>query len=209
MSNNLSEFHDMPKIQSPFRREMRDGAYIVTPEIEPGFEWVFTDPTVQAIEKLDGTNVSVVMEAGHLKVLANRKNLIPFDTLDTNRFIQGVRNWIDRGNALPANGQHFGELMGPHIQQNFLELDRPIWFPLDYLKEKASYRSYHKYPKTYDNISAWFKDGLFSLMYQRFHEAQKRAPEGIVFWHPDGRWAKLRRDMFDWWTGPRHGGEGE
>ena len=110
MSNNLSEFHDMPKIQSPFRREMRDGAYIVTPEIEPGFEWVFTDPTVQA-----------------------------------------------------------GELMGPHIQQNFLELDRPIWFPLDYLKEKASYRSYHKYPKTFENISAWFKDGLFSLMYQRFH----------------------------------------
>lgn len=157
---------------------MRDGAYIVTPEIEPGFEWVFTDPTVQAIEKLDGTNVSVVMEDGQLKVLANRKNLIPFDTLDTNRFIQGVRHWIDRGNTLPANGQHFGELMGPHIQQ------KTSWnwivrfgFPLDYLKEKASYRSYHKYPKTYDNISAWFKDGLFSLMYQRFHEAQKR-PRG-------------------------------
>jgi hypothetical protein len=28
--------------------------------------------------------------------------------------------------------------------------------------------------------------------------------EGIVFTHPDGRMAKLRRDMFDWFTGRRH-----
>jgi hypothetical protein len=209
LEEKLVEFFDMPKIQSPFRRETRDGAYIVTPTIEPGFEWVFEDPAVLAIEKLDGTNVSVVMREGRLEALANRKNLIASDTLDVNRFIQGVRNWIDRGNTLPVDGQHFGELMGPHIQQNFLELDRPIWFPFDYLKEKASYRSYHKYPKTFENISAWFKDGLFSLMYQRFHTSVKRPPEGVVFWHPSKGWAKLRRDMFDWWDGPRHHGEGE
>ncbi len=28
--------------------------------------------------------------------------------------------------------------------------------------------------------------------------------EGIVFTHPDGRMAKLRRDMFDWFKGRRH-----
>ena len=70
------EFFDMPKIQSPFRRETRDGAYIVTPTIEPGFEWVFEDPAVLAIEKLDGTNVSVVMREGRLAALAHRTNLI-------------------------------------------------------------------------------------------------------------------------------------
>jgi hypothetical protein len=29
--------------------------------------------------------------------------------------------------------------------------------------------------------------------------------EGLVFCHPDGRMAKLRRDMFDWYKVPRHG----
>ncbi|MBL8024663.1 MAG: hypothetical protein JNK54_10375 [Elusimicrobia bacterium] len=201
------EFRDMSKIESPFRREMRDGVYVVTSVIEPGFEWVFTDPDVLAIEKLDGTNASIVMNAGRLVGLTNRKNICPSDTLDVNRFIQGVRHWIERGNHLPAEGQHFGELMGPQVQTNFLELDRSLWIPFDYLKEKASYRSYHKYPKTYENISAWFKDGLFSLMYQRFHKGQKRSPEGIVFFHPAHGLAKLRRDMFDWWDGPRHPGE--
>ena len=28
--------------------------------------------------------------------------------------------------------------------------------------------------------------------------------EGVVFTHPDGRMAKLRKDMFDWHKGPRH-----
>lgn len=28
--------------------------------------------------------------------------------------------------------------------------------------------------------------------------------EGIVFTHPDGRFAKLRKDMFPWFSGPRY-----
>ena len=28
--------------------------------------------------------------------------------------------------------------------------------------------------------------------------------EGIVFTHPDGRMAKLRKDMFPWFVGRRH-----
>ena len=28
--------------------------------------------------------------------------------------------------------------------------------------------------------------------------------EGIVFTHPDGRMAKLRKDMFPWYSGFRH-----
>ena len=31
--------------------------------------------------------------------------------------------------------------------------------------------------------------------------------EGVVFTHPDGRMAKLRKDMFPWYTGKRHGGK--
>ena len=51
---------DMPKLESPFVRTLLpNGDYIVTPEISPGYEWVFEDESVMAIEKLHGTNVSV------------------------------------------------------------------------------------------------------------------------------------------------------
>lgn len=200
---------DMPKILSPFKREIRDGIYVVTPQIEEGYEWVFTDPSVKAVEKLDGTNVSIIMNAGKVVGLWNRQNPQVFDTLNTNRFIEGIRNCPNLGHALAKDGQHFGELMGPHVQTNFLELEKPTWFPFTYLQEKASYKSFHKYEKTFDNISSWFKDHIFSLMSARLHEGDKRFPEGIVFTHPDGRMAKLRRDMFDWYKGRRHGFSGK
>ena len=28
--------------------------------------------------------------------------------------------------------------------------------------------------------------------------------EGVIFTHPDGRMAKLRRDMFEWFKGAKH-----
>ncbi|MEE9214805.1 MAG: RNA ligase family protein [Thermodesulfobacteriota bacterium] len=194
---------DMPKLLSPFKREWRDSIYVVTPTIEEGYNWVFEDPTVMAVEKLDGTNVSVVMNGGQLVGLWNRTQPQMFDTLSNNRYIEGVRNCPNLGHALAKDGQHFGELMGPKIQKNFLKLDETRWYPFEYLKEKATYRSYHKYPKTFENISNWFKTDLFSLVYQRKH-SDKVPPEGIVFHHPDGRMAKLRRDMFDWYEGKRH-----
>jgi len=52
------KIRDMPKIESPFIRKEIDGNYIVTPEIAEGYEWVFEDDSVMAIEKLHGTNVS-------------------------------------------------------------------------------------------------------------------------------------------------------
>ena len=55
---------DMPKLKSPYIREKNENKdYVVTQEIDPDFEWVFTDPLVQAHEKLDGTNVSIVWSA--------------------------------------------------------------------------------------------------------------------------------------------------
>jgi len=194
---------DMPKLLSPFKREWKDGIYVVTPQIEEDYDWVFNDPNVMAVEKLDGINVSVIMNGGKLIGLWNRTQPQMFDTLCTNRYIEGVRNCPNLGHALAKDGQHFGELMGPNVQKNFLKLDKPVWYPFEYLKEKATYRSFHKYPKTFENISKWFQIDLFSLMYQRLHN-DKVFPEGIVFHHPDGRMAKLRRDMFDWYEGKRY-----
>jgi hypothetical protein len=196
---------DMPKLLSVFKREYINGAYVVTPEIDPDCAWVFTDPSVLAVEKLDGTNVSAVMNNGTLVGLYNRTTPIEFSTLHTNQYIEGIRHCPNLGHALANNGHHFGELMGPKIQKNFLKLEENVWFPFSYLREKFAYKSFHKYPKTFENISSWFQNDLFSLVYQKYH-GEKIQPEGIVFHHPDGRMAKLRRDMFDWYTGHRHGG---
>lgn len=196
--------NDMPKISSPFVREIINGQYVVTPQITPGYEWVFEDPGVMAVEKLDGTNVSIHMDQGVLVGLRNRTNVIEHGTLSNNRFIKGVRFAYERGYVPCQTGQHFGELMGPKIQGNFLKLEAHLWLPFSHLQKVATYRSFHNYPKTFENISNWFKNNLFSLMYARLHNGEKVKPEGIVFTHPDGRMAKLRRDMFDWFEGRRH-----
>jgi len=201
---------DMPKLESPFVRVTTEGGrYIVTPEIAEGYEWVFADPDVLCTEKIDGANVSIMLRGGELCGLWNRTNQKPIGTLDGHMFIMGVRAAHERGRVLPlGDGQHFGELMGPKIQGNFLGLDAPMWFPFDYLRRKFSYRSFHQHPKAFEGLSSWFKDGLFSLVYQHYHEGERVPPEGVVFYQPStGRMAKLRRDMFDWYQGKRHGGD--
>ena len=51
---------DMPKLQSPYLRERVEinGKlhYVVTDKIDPDYLWVFEDPEVFIMEKLDGTS---------------------------------------------------------------------------------------------------------------------------------------------------------
>ena len=185
------EITDMPKLQSPFVRVHTSEGFVVTPEIEPGYDWVFTDADVMAIEKLDGTNVSILMEDGMVKGVWNRTTRIPF---------------FNRGKRLIIDGQHFGELIGTKINGNPYLLDEPIWIPFEtYSAKKLRYKSWGKYPTTFDAISKWF-EGLQSLFTSMRGDPTTYA-EGIVFTlrTDDGvKYAKLRRDMFDWFSGRRH-----
>ena len=91
--------------------------------------------------------------------------------------------------------------MGPKVQRNFLELDRPEWFPFEYLTNKFCYKSWGRYPKDFDTISKWFQNDLFSLMYVKYH-GKKVPPEGVVFYQPSTGWmSKLRMSMWDWYKG--------
>lgn len=200
---------DMPKLQSPFVRVSKviNGRqeYVVIPEIAEGYEWVFNDPSVRAVEKLDGTNVSIVVENGLVRRIFNR-------TTELNVFgghpaITALINSAERGYLPKNDGQFFGEAIGGKIQANPLNLTSPLWFPFHRAFDKLSYKSWGKYPKTFDSISEWFKDGLVSLaweMYGNKKPEDKVFAEGVIFTHPDGRMAKLRRDMFDWYTDKRH-----
>ena len=88
---------DMPKLESPFVRKVIDGQYIVTPEIAEGYEWVFDDENTIATEKLDGTNVSIVIEGGRITRIFNRTSEILFFNKGKTHIVMGVLESFQRG----------------------------------------------------------------------------------------------------------------
>lgn len=195
---------DFPKIKSPFIRHHIDGHYFCTPEIEPGYEWVFTEPGVKAVDKLHGTNICLVFDDGKLLHVDNRSTRIlesPEIRLglptSLSRVLQGVLVAFERG-WLPKDikGRIYGELVGPTINGNLHRLDKHHFVPFDYLKASHHWKSWARgdYPKDYQTIKDWFKE-LPSLFAKKIAKQDVLA-EGLVFHHLDGRMAKLRRDMF-------------
>lgn len=192
---------DMPKLYSPFVRKKTTDGYFVTEEIAEGFSWVFTDPTVKAVEKLNGTNVSINIQNGVIMGIWNRTTKIPFFNRGKEFIIDAIREAYSRKyTEFLADGQHFGECLGPKIQGNPYKLDKPLWVPFSRLQEKYFYKSWGRYPKTFEAISEWLKD----LMPLYGRHTKSDYAEGVVFTHQDGRMAKLRCDMYDWYEGKGH-----
>lgn len=206
------KIQDFPKLESPCVRKIdKDGDYVVTTKIAEGYEWVFEgkEDEVLCTEKLDGTDVSIVIENGIIVSIWNRTNRIPFFCKGSMHIIEGVIEAFERGYTDLPDGQYFGEVIGPKLNGNPYKLDKHIWIPFDtYCREHLAYKSWHKYPKTFENIKNWFftdiKDGgIFSLLMRKRGIVQK--PEGLVFHNlKTGQMAKLRLDMFKEFKGKRH-----
>ena len=195
----------MPKLESPFIRKTIDGNYVVTPEINPDYNWVFEEPAVKAIEKIDGTNVSIVVEKGEVTQIYNRTTRIRF--WSGSPIVQCLLNSAEKGWLKFRDGQYFGEAVGEKIQANPLNLAKRLFIPFELAESKLMYTSFYEHDRTFENWQSWFKDYLFSLMARKYavDKEKKVFAEGVVFYHPDGiRMAKLRRDMFDWFEGRRH-----
>ena len=193
----------MPKLHSPFVRD-KESNYCVINEIAEGYEWVFEDESVMAVEKLHGTNVSILIEGGVLTGIWNRTERLPFFNKGKKFIIDGLLNSFERGyiSMLP-DGQHFGELIGPKVNGNPYKLKECLWIPFEtYGQKRLKYKSWGKYPKDFENISEWFKELM--PLFCRSKGDDDGFVEGVVFTHPDGRMAKLRVDMFDWYKGMRH-----
>jgi hypothetical protein len=219
---------DFPKLHCPFIRKLfpvnveqwkKEGAalnlrepevYLVVEQVNPGYEWVFEDPETFAVEKLNGTNVKILTENGRLVALQNRLNVIdPLQIMKGKAFIvEGIFRSIAKGYVL-ENGEQCGELIGPKVNGNPLKLDYHEWYPFDKALEHLRYKSFHEHDRTFDNWSAWFKDGLLSRHYAK-RASKLNLPndvmaEGVVFYNlkrkAEGKtWmSKLRRDMFDWY----------
>ena len=200
---------NMPKIECPFEREMIDGAYVVTPKIRKGFEWVFEDDSVMAIEKLHGTCVSIIIENGLVTSVFNRTQRVHFINKGKAWIIQGINNSKQRGYLdLLEDGQHFGELIGPNISsikgnKNCYNLKDYLWIPFKtYSQKSLQYTSWGKYPKTFESMEEWMK--TLMPLFNRKRGNDDGFVEGVVFTHKDGRMAKLRRDMYPWYRKERH-----
>jgi len=219
---------DFPKIQCPFIRQTfkvnkeqwrRHGAklnlrtpevYLVVERVNPGYEWVFEDDDTIAVEKLNGSNVKILTKEGRLIALQNRLNVIdPLQVIKGKTFIvEGIFRSIGKGYVQP-DGEQAGELIGPKVQGNPYRLDMHEWYPFEKTVTALSYRSFHEHERTFNNWSAWFKNGLISRFYTKrspkAEQGEKVMAEGIVFYNlkrkAEGRiWmAKLRRDMFPWY----------
>lgn len=199
------EVKRFPKVKSPFKRqEDENGDYVVYDEINDGFEWVFENDDVIAVEKLDGTNCAVKIEHvpdDHNNIEAwTRHGYEPFQKAEPygqtphQYIVRAMQNSLRRGYLDNLqDGVHYGESVGPDFQGNPHELDENLFIPFSWLKDKCSYNSWGKYPKNFDTIKGWFEDDLFSLFASRMHgmslddASVKNGTfvEGLMFLHPD------------------------
>ncbi|MFA6073924.1 MAG: RNA ligase family protein [Candidatus Woesearchaeota archaeon] len=203
---------DMPKLESPFIREIINGDYVVTDKITEGCEWVFEgdEKDVLCTEKLNGTDVSIIIENGKITRIFNRTNEIPFFNKGHSFIIEAILKSYERGYCDFTDGQYFGEVCGPKLNGNPLQLTEHLWIPFNsYVREHLSYKSFHKYPKTFENLKKWLLSpiedgGIFSLYLKKRGIDGK--PEGVVFHNlKTGQMCKLRIDMFSDFKGKRHG----
>jgi len=183
----------MEKIPTVFERGSN---FKVVDKIREGCEWVF-DGEGSATEKLDGTNVRLTVRAGTCVRLEKRRNPSKRQKqagikdgwyVDADEFgsedkwiYEAMRNtdvtdWPD--------GEHSAEALGPSIQGNTLGLDKHLCVPFNLVIP-----SFAKIKRTYGGLQT----GLLEL--ESLYSPQHLA-EGIVFHHPDGRRAKIKRKDF-------------
>lgn len=197
----------MEKLQSPYKREPREingkNHYVVKEDIDLDYMWVFEDPEVYAMEKLDGTNVSVLKEKGEIIEVWNRKNLVSKleepPTKDFTHVTDGITYSMEEVKKCP-DGQSFGELIGIGIQKNPMDIPEKRWVPFNtFGKDNLVYDEWKDVEKNFSAISEFMKN-LKSKYYALNHDGKEEYAEGIILYRPStGELAKLRRNMYDWW----------
>lgn len=186
----------MRKVPCLFVREF-EGKRItrITPEVTPGCEWVLAGEG-DAYVKRDGTACAVIGGVLHRRYDAKRGKTPPPDAVPCDPEPDPITghwpHWLPVESGKPADRWYseawqrlpFGavngtyELCGPHFQANPEGLDRDMFIKHD--SEPVSH--------------AWARE---SISFGNLRDLMRAwAHEGIVFHHPDGRMAKIRRADF-------------
>lgn len=161
-----------------------------------GCEWVFGGEG-RATEKVDGTNIRLTIRSGQLVRVEKRRNpskvqkqqgIIDGWYVDADEYAKEDK-WIyeaARNTDIShwPEGEHSAEALGPSIQGNPLGLEKHLCLPFN-----MEAPVYENVPTTYEGLAALLKslESLFS---------PGNLAEGIVFHHPDGRRAKIKRKDF-------------
>ena len=183
----------MEKIPTIFNR---GPDFKVTEQVREGCEWVFAGEGI-ATEKLDGTNVRLTIRAGQCVRLEKRRNPSKKQKqlgikdgwyVDADEFSKEDK-WIFEAmgntdlNQWP-DGEHSAEALGPRIQGNPLGLEQHICVPFNLAIP------------TFDELDRSFGGLKQALNELESKYSPKNLAEGIVFHHPDGRRAKIKRKDF-------------
>lgn len=183
----------MEKIPTLFER---DDHFKVVDRPRAECAWVFNGEGTPT-EKLDGTNIRLTVRSGHLVRVEKRRNpskvqkqqgIVDGWYVDTDEhgaddkwILAAARNTDVSG---WEDGEHACEALGPRIQGNPLELDDYLCVPFN-----VEVPVFENVPRGYDGLRAYL-----STLESRF--APSHPAEGIVFHHPDGRRAKIKRKDF-------------
>lgn len=183
----------MEKIPTIFERDER---FAVTAGPRPGCEWVFAGEG-KATEKLDGTNIRLTVRTRTVVRVEKRRN--PSTVQKHQGIVDGwyvdadphgaEDKWVFEAVAGTStdgwpDGEHPGEALGPRIQGNPLALDRHLVVPFN-----LEIPAYEDVPRSFDGLLR-----LLARLDSKF--APGHTAEGIVFHHPDGRRAKIKRKDF-------------
>ena len=168
-----------------------DDNFRMTTKPNPACQWVF-DGDGFAIEKLDGTNVRITTRCGTKVRVEQRRNpsktekrcgiVDPWYIDATDKWVLDAAACTDTTNWY--DGEHCTEAIGPKIQGNPLGLPRRVCVAFN-LGESPML----EVERTYLGLRSFLTS--FNSRY-----APGQLGEGIVFHHPDGRRAKIRRKDF-------------
>lgn len=183
----------MEKIPTIFDRGEK---FKVIDKVREGCEWVFNGEGAST-EKLDGMNVRLTIRANQCVRLEKRRN--PSKVQKQNGIIDSwyvdadqsskEDKWIYEAvensdfSSWP-DGEHSCEALGPKIQGNPLGLEQHICVPFN-----IAIPLFEEIPRSFSGL----KDALCTLE-SKF--SPNHLVEGIVFHHPDGRRAKIKRKDF-------------
>lgn len=190
----------MKKIPTIFDRDWEGNRGVIDKPTE-GCEWVFNGEGI-ATEKIDGTNIKIKIKDGLIIHVWKRKNPNRQEKaegkepcyVDANReepqdkhIFRAVNGWSsmlkqERAYELP-DGEYECEAYGGKIQGNSLESEPNLYF------FKIRPNIYNCVPREYEKLKAYLSN-LAS------HFNITKLAEGIVFHHPFGMMAKIKRKDF-------------
>ncbi|MER5602283.1 hypothetical protein [Streptomyces sp. NPDC002265] len=183
----------MEKIPTLFER---DDHFRVIDRPRAECAWVFAGEGTPT-EKLDGTNVRLTVRSGRLVRVEKRRNpskaqkqqgIVDGWYVDTDEYAADDKWILAAARNTDVSGwpddEHPCEALGPRIQGNPLALDDHLCVPFN-----LEIPIYQDVPRSYSGLR-----DLLDKLESRY--APGHLAEGIVFHHPDGRRAKIKRKDF-------------